>query len=169
MQSLKLESGQVLSARDLNRIIDAIRQSFVFGAGFNVRHIGQLAAISFQDISGGGGSSGTAVVAAATITAIGADTVTCTINGVSESVAKPLCFQETYYGGQTFTYPNGEAITYTVTGSDADQKRTANNGTYTVTQRVTPQYFVGEVLTVFTTSDGWADLGSGKSWITIAT
>lgn len=167
MHDLQFEPGHVLSAADLNYIIDSVVKRIHFGTGFQVMPMGKQLSVSLQNL-GRGGSGGASSVAEGTITAYNADTLTCTINGAATSVAKPLHFQESYYDGLTFTYPNSEAIEYTAL-TTANQTRTADNGTFTVTQRITPMYFVGEVITVINTSDGWAELGSGKTWVAIAT
>jgi hypothetical protein len=60
-------------------------------------------------------------------------------------VAKPWTLQRSRYDGQTIDYPDtgGQSITYTYT---ADNRRTANDGTNSEAQVITPAYHVGEIL-----------------------
>jgi hypothetical protein len=88
-------------------------------------------------------------------------------------VAKPYILQRTPFDGVTITYPSGN-ITYTYT---QDYERSANDGTDTKTQVVTPRYYVNEVIvaargiaggTGITVSESnvvWQDINTcGRMW-----
>lgn len=68
-------------------------------------------------------------------------------------VAKPFELRKTAFDTKTFTYPNGQNITYTFASSVQDE-RTADDGTDTETQIMTPQYFVDTEIIAIRGIDG---------------
>lgn len=84
----------------------------------------------------------------AEIVSIDYNILTCVLNtpgattvGYRILVARPPLLVRT--GNSQITYPNGQTITYTYSGT---QTRSASDGTNSETQVITPQYYVGEII-----------------------
>jgi len=79
--------------------------------------------------------------------------------------------RKTGLDGVQVTYDSGAAITYTYDATNPEWKRTANDGSSTITQVLTPSYAVGEYLHVVPCNTGlsaaptYQDLNTcGRHW-----
>lgn len=87
-------------------------------------------------------------------------------------VAKPYYLRKTPFDGETITYNDGSDVEYIYTDN---RTRTADDGTDTEIQYMTPDYYVDEIITVMAGGTGvnggdgeeclWVDLNSaGRTW-----
>lgn len=155
-----IERGDVITADFLDRVVDGIVQRILISGG-TVRKVGTSLAIAIDRQGGGGGACKFAV-----ITAINDDDLTCkeydpvadAAVDTSETfrVAKPPAAQMTRYDGETVAYQNGQSVSYTYTD---ERERTADDGSSSETQVMTPDYYVGELIVAapMTTSVTWTD------------
>ena len=102
------------------------------------------------------------------------NTVTSLAVGSTVNIAKPYLLRRTPFDGVTITFPNAQDIAYTYTENGT---RTANDGTSSQSEILTPQYTVGELLIAFTGMSGgsgvtvsdsmlvWMDVNTGgRQW-----
>jgi hypothetical protein len=131
---------------------------------------------------GAGGAAGMGGLAMFEVTGERADTVTARptsfVGGASEptgsaeiDVAKPWLLQRTPFDGETIDYPGagGQSITYTYTN---DFTRTANDGTDSITELVTPRYHEGELIVAVripVTSVGGSEGDEAVAWMDLNT
>ena len=87
-------------------------------------------------------------------------------------VARPWMLSRAPFDGAAIAYENGQTITYTYVSG---RERSADDGSATETQVMTPDYYVGEILDVFPKRTGvalpdgtfatWQDMNTcGRFW-----
>ncbi len=103
----------------------------------------------------------------ATVTAIGTDSLTCTANGSSETVAKPFLLQRTPFHDNSITFQDGQNVGYSYSNP---YTRVATDSPDSETQVITPGWFIGDILLVFYTLTNisnvyWQDCNmAGRQW-----
>jgi hypothetical protein len=141
----RIESGDPIPAEWLRTLSRAVVQRITGVAPIRVAHTGNSVSISTSSRA-----SGRAIVDVK-VTAIQDDYLECTrytpgetTAGGSIEVARAYMLRRTPFDGSTITYENGQAVAYTyATG----RSRTADDGTTSETQVLTPDYWIGEILT----------------------
>jgi hypothetical protein len=85
-----------------------------------------------------------------TVTPLNVQTITIDGTAISDPfyVAKPWALQVSPFDGNTITYIDGEQITYTKDATDPEFKRNHSDGVDNADFIITPNYYIGEWLTI---------------------
>jgi hypothetical protein len=99
------------------------------------------------------------------------DQVTQSTFGPVINVAKPYLLQQSTFAAQTVTYIDGEAVTYNFDTEFPEYKRNHDNGIESADFYVTPNYYVGEIITavecfykIGSTEYEYLEFGTGRYW-----
>ncbi len=169
--------GDTITAARLNEVQQAPQIVLIGGNGIEVEYSGNQVII--KNVAPNTVNAPKTIFAIITFAGVGHDdTVTCNrYNPVTDTqsdqvvVAKPFMLRRFPFDGNTITYPTGQAIEYTYSDVDnsAYYKRVADDGVQSVTQVMTPMYFVGEIIRAQGGVNGegrfWEDMNTcGRHW-----
>ena len=171
-------SGDQITAADLTEREAALSDLVIGGNGIVIRRAGNRVIIENTAIQ----PANLRRIAHAEVKGFQNDYLECyyydPINSATSTqtvnVSKPYELQRTPFHGVTITYPNAQEIEYTYS---SERQRTADDGSSSETQIVTPMYWVGCVITMtqgnlgFDDGSGdpvyWEDLNTaGRHWAT---
>lgn len=173
-----VKPGQQLKARDVNNnLVRGPQRGQAYSGNVNRRNFPDGVAV---DLPGGQAIAGASVYfRQAEIQSVEEDYLVCKMydtvagstTGANIAVAKPFLLQQSPFDGQTITYIDGEAITYTKDATDPEYKRNHDNGSTSADFAVTPNWFVGEQIVIIRvpfsvngTTYNWMEFPMGRYW-----
>ncbi len=157
-------ANEPITANRLNEMLRQTQQQIVAGTGIGINKIGDQVVISVLPLGMGTESINPFVkvvdVYDDSILVAPFDPASSYTSAYQAKTYKPYALRRSPFDGSTITYIDGTAIAYTYsTGSDSYRKRTATNiaTSQSITEVITPDYYVGEILRIHLGNWGTTD------------